>query len=373
MYILLCGGGTAGHVEPALAIAEILRARIPTLDIRFIGRTDGEENRRILASGYALQTLPMQGLTRRLGHRQLTALWKTACAFRRLRQQWKKDPPALVLGTGGYVCFAPIRAAASLGIPTVLHESNATVGLAVRLLCRRTDKLLVNLPINDKRIQKYTTVLRVGMPVRSDIGQISRHTARERLGIAADETLIVSFGGSLGAERMNEVCLRFMQEISAPSAHIHHIHGCGRRYYDALRAQYPALCRAGGRCRIEPYLDDMPTLLRGADVVICRSGASTVAEVCAAGVPTLFIPSPHVTANHQYKNAKVIADAGGCMLLQEADLTQKDFNETVKHMLTNTVTRARMRKVIHTFFDKNTDEKIYRALCVYLSSNSAQD
>ena len=372
MYILFCGGGTAGHVEPALAIADLCKRRMPSLGIRFIGRAGGAENRRIEEAGYPLTTITISGLQRRLSLRQVRTVWQTLRCIQAVKRQLKADPPALVVGTGGYVCFPVIYAASSLGIPTVLHESNATPGLTVRMLSRRVDTLLVNLPLTDKRLSKGTRIERVGMPVRSDIASISRAQARRSLGLKDGEQLIVSFGGSLGAERINDVCLRLMASISEKHPSIHHIHGCGKRYYEALARSYPHFCTEGARCRIYPYLDQMPTLLRAADLVICRSGAATVAEVCAAAAPTIFIPSPHVTEDHQYKNAKYLADADACRLLREDDLTQEALEKTVRQILGDGALRARMRKVIHTFYDPMTDERIYRALLPHLSTNSAQ-
>ncbi len=372
MYILFCGGGTAGHVEPALAIAAIFKKRMPDIGIRFIGRSGGSENRRIEAEGYALQTLPLCGLQRKLSLRQIESITQTLRAVRLLKKQFKSDPPALVVGTGGYVSFPVLYAAASLGIKTAVHESNAVFGLTVRLLRKKMDVVMVNMPPEDKRMYKQTNILRVGMPVRQSITHISRAAARSALGLSEGDRLILSFGGSLGAQRINEVCIRLMEEYSAPSAHTYHIHGCGKRYYDSIAKTHARFCTSENRCRILPYIDDMPRLLRAADLVICRSGASTVAEVCAAGVPAVFIPSPHVTADHQYKNAKYLADAGACLLFREDELSDKQLQSAVRGLLQNAAQRAAMRKVIHTFSDKNTDDLIFRSLFSLISSNSAK-
>ncbi len=362
MYALFCGGGTVGHVEPAMAIAEILKRRVPSLEVRFVLRKDGKENVRVEKSGYPIHYIEVNGFDRRIGLHQFKTAGRMLRAVRTMKRMMEDDPPALVVGTGGYVSLPVVYAATCMNVPTVLHEANATPGLAVRLLSSRVDKILFNLGTTEKALRGHPYTATVGMPVREDISRQNREQARKRLGIRNGQQLIVSFGGSLGAETVNRLCLRLMHEFSLGSASIHHIHGCGHRYYERAKEEYPMLCGRQGRCTALPYLSNMPELLCAADVVIARSGAATVAEICAASAAAVLIPSPNVTGNHQYKNAKLLEQAGACRLLEEKQLTYPQLEGTVRELLTDTAARLHMRSLAHTFYDARTDEKIYNEL-----------
>lgn len=362
MYALFCGGGTVGHVEPALAIAEILKRRIPSLDVRFVLRKDGKENLRVEKAGYPIRYIEVNGFDRRIGVHQFKTAKRMLTAIRDMKQWMEADPPALVVGTGGYVSLPVIYAATCKGIPTVLHEANATPGLTVRLMSSRVNKILFNIGGAEKTLRAHPYTATVGMPVREDISRQNREQARKRLGIRGGQQLIVSFGGSLGAQTINLMCLRLMHEFSLGCANIHHIHGCGHRYYETAKEAYPMLCASTGRCKVLPYLTNMPELLCAADVVISRSGAATVAELCATSTPSILIPSPNVAGNHQYKNAKTLEDAGACRLIEEKHLTYPTLEGAVRELLSDTAKRMRMRTLVHTFYDSETDEKIYREL-----------
>ena len=365
MHVLFCGGGTAGHVEPALAIAELLKKHRPEVSSRFVLREGGRENRRVEEAGYPIHYLNVRGFDRRLSPRQLETLRLAMRAVREMKGRLREDPPALVVGTGGYVCLPVIYAATALHIPTVLHESNATPGLAVRLMAGRVDKLLFNLPGSEHTLRTRTYRATVGMPVRSDIGRIDRQTARRQLGLRVGQVLIVSFGGSLGAEAINRHCIKLMHDFSRYVPGIRHIHGCGHRYYDAVREEYPMLCYEG-RTTVKPYLTDMPRLLAAADIVIARSGAATIAELCAAGAASILIPSPNVAGNHQYKNAKRLEDKGACLLLEEKELTYRRLEDAVRTLLDDTAARRRMQTAAHSLFDPACERKILHELDEFL-------
>lgn len=366
MKIILTGGGTAGHVEPALAVAKIMKKYDPACDILFIGRTGGKENDVVIRSGISLVTVPVRGMERKFTPKTVGTFFMTLRAIRKSEKIIRDFGADVVFGTGGYVSFPVVFAGIRRKIPTVLHESNATFGLTVRLLAKRVDKVLVNFPV--EKSNDIVTVA-VGMPVRPEFSAVSRQDARECLHIGDGELLIVSFGGSLGAERMNEVCLSVMKHFSSSMPKIHHIHACGRRYYESIAGEYPSLCRENGRVRVVPYIDNMPVLLSAADMAVCRAGAATIAELAATATPSVLIPSPHVTDDHQTKNAKRAEDTGGCILLSEDTLTEETLTREIKKILGSASLRVHMRAGIHTLYDPKTEEKIANEIlgCIRMS------
>lgn len=320
MLLIFCGGGTAGHITPALAIAEQLCREHAECQVLFIGREGGGENRLITDSGFPLLTLRVHGLRRSASPRNLYYLYQALMASRQARRLLRERRAAAVIGTGGYVTYPVIRAACRLGIPTLLHESNAAPGLVTRLLAPSCGRVLLGFPTGG-RLERYGNTRLVGNPVRREFRQIDRRTARTRLGLREGERLLLSVGGSLGAAALNTAAVALMQRYTAVTPWMRHLHVAGERYYGDLSRSAPELCQPGGRCQIVPFLDDMATALHAADLVISRAGAMTVSELLTCQTPAILVPSPHVSNNHQYYNAMTLVEAGGALLMQEDALT----------------------------------------------------
>ena len=302
MRLLLCGGGTAGHIIPALAVAEELRRREPKSEILFVGREGGLENEHIKKSGFKQKTLRVYGLKRSFSLDNLTRVREAIKARGEAKKIINEFRPDVILGTGGYVCWPVISAGKRMKIPTAIHESNVYPGLTTKLLAKKCDKIMLNREETKKYLNSGISTVTVGNPIREDFEKISRKNARQKLGVSEKEILIVSFGGSIGAEVMNDVVTETMKEYTSREKDIKHIHATGRRYYEKVKGE---LGEANlGKCKIISYIDDMPTALMAADIVICRCGAMTLSEIAEAGVASILIPSPNVTNNHQYKNAE---------------------------------------------------------------------
>ena len=326
MKFVFAGGGTMGHVSPSLAIAKEHERRHKGATSIFIGREGGSENMAIQRAAYPLYTLSVSGLIGKKPMQILSSFHSVALAMKQATQILKKEKPACVIGTGGYVCYPVLSAAVRLGIPTVLHESNVIPGVATRMLMASVDLVLLGMEGNAQAFKKAKKAIFVGIPTDRAFYTTSSERARARLGIGGGR-LILSFGGSLGAEAIN----RFVSEAAVHICRdgVTWIHASGRRYYDAMREHHPDT----RFFRLLPYIEDMPSYLAAADLVICRSGASTVAELLATKTPAILIPSPNVAGNHQEHNARMLEERGGGILLDEREIGTPHGLEMLKRYL----------------------------------------
>ena len=363
MNILFTGGGTAGHVSPAIAMAEIIKRKYPDASFSFIGRVSGEENKAAERAGFSIHTLDVEGISRRLTPRNLLALTKAVCAVGKAKRIIRSEGARMVIGTGGYVCWPVLRAAASMGMPSLIHESNAYPGLVTRSLAARCDAVMLGTDAARDHLGRAKALYTVGNPVLSEFGAVSRQEARRKLGIPEGTMLTVSFGGSLGAERLNEAVIGMMKETERKRPAITHVHATGRRFYDGIREAFPELCRSTGS-RITPYLEDMPLWLAAADLAITRSGAMTLAELSASGCPAILIPSPNVADDHQTKNAKAMERIGAAYVIPEERLSDRELSLKIGELYKNKGILLAMKSAASASFEK-PDAKILNVFDAY--------
>ena len=366
MKLLLCGGGTAGHVNPAIAVAEELKKRDKDAEILFIGRDGGKENELITRAGFKLKTIKIEGLRRSFTtdniRRIITALKARSAAEKII----KSFNPDVILGTGGYVCWPVISAGKALGIPTAVHESNITPGMTTKLVSGKCDLILINHEKTKDYLGSKVRCVTVGNPLRQDFGRISRGEARKKMGLSNDEIFIVSFGGSIGAKQLNEVITEVMDEHSTKIKSIRHLHASGKRYYSEAEKKYIDKTYLG--CRIVPYIDNMPTVLKAADIVICRCGAVTLSEISAVGVASILIPSPNVSGNHQFKNARHLADGEAAVLIEEKNLSKETLINQLFELENDENGRKNRAKIIKAYHKADAAKLIIDEL--YLLRNS---
>jgi UDP-N-acetylglucosamine--N-acetylmuramyl-(pentapeptide) pyrophosphoryl-undecaprenol N-acetylglucosamine transferase len=354
MKILFCGGGTSGHVTPALAIAEEIKRRYADVNLLFVGREGGYENTAIKQYGIPLKTLSIKGLKRSWSWENAKRICLAAKAYGEAKRIVADFSPDVVVGTGGYVSWPVLRAAQKMKLPTVIHESNAVPGLVTRLLAGRCDILLLNYEKALDTLPRVKSYKVVGNPLLSDFSTISRKRARKELKLEDDEIYILSFGGSGGAQRLNEVIISLMKKRSVSADRIKHLHATGKRYFEGLKNDD---LKDGARgCRIIPFINDMPRQLAAADIVISRSGAMTLSELSRVGACAILIPSPNVSDNHQYKNARVISDAGGCLLIEEEKLTEELLCEKLELLIKDREIRESLSEKIKKFASPSASE-----------------
>ena len=372
MKILFTCGGTAGHINPAVALARMFQQRHPGCEILFVGADGGMETRLVPKEGYPIRTVTISSFYRSLNLNSLKHNLKTLRNLNRSKQQARvildEFRPDLVVGTGGYASFPVVNAAAKRGIPTAIHESNALPGLTTKALAKVVDVVMVGFEESRQHYANPEKVMVTGTPVRGDFFRLTREEARAELGLTDDLPLVVSVWGSLGAAAMNRQMVDFLKLSVGQNAPFHHIHGAGRNYNTVLTSLTEAGIDLKNHPRIDlrEYIYDMPTVMAAADVVLCRAGASTIAEVTALGKPAILVPSPNVTADHQTKNARVLEQAGGAILLPEAQCTPETLHRQVSDLLADGAKRARMAQALSKLSRLDANERIFDTLSALL-------
>ena len=338
--ILFACGGTAGHINPALAVASAIRRDHPDTKILFVGNPLGMEAKLVPKAGFAFAPIQIQGFQRRINWRNIKYNFKSVYylmgASHSARRIIADFSPDVVMGTGGYVSGPVLRTASKMNIKTLTHEQNAFPGVTTKLLCKYVDKVLLAVGEARSHLPPGKDYVVTGNPIREDILFADRIKAREQLG-TGDRICLLSFGGSLGARRVNEA----MAEVFAHFADrkiLHHIHATGQYGVEL----FPRLLREQGvdyegdpHMDIREYIDNMPQCLAAADLVICRAGALSLSELEAAGRASILIPSPNVAENHQYHNAMVLASKNAAVVIEEKNLTGEQLCKVIEGLVTD--------------------------------------
>jgi UDP-N-acetylglucosamine--N-acetylmuramyl-(pentapeptide) pyrophosphoryl-undecaprenol N-acetylglucosamine transferase len=321
--IVIAAGGTAGHVVPALAVADALRAEGAA--VVFVGG-ERAEAQLVPAAGYELRPIVVEGLSRSNPLRAARAAAKAARAVGQARRILRETRADAVMGGGGYVAGPVGLAAVSLRVPLVLTEADSHLGLSNRLLARRARRVCLAFPIEGLEGPRYRVTGRPGPPPATD-----RAAARARFGIDPDAVCVLVFGGSLGARSVNEAAIEAFSE-----PHFQVLHACGLRDHAELRGRVP-----GPHYHLEPYIDRFGEAILASDLVVARSGGS-VFEIAAHGRPAILIPYPHATADHQTANARWMEDGGAAVVISDADLTPQRLRATVDELLADPERLAKM-------------------------------
>jgi len=338
MHILFAGGGTAGHINPALAIAGYIKEKHPDAKISYIGTAVKLEAKLVPAAGYDFYTIDVAGFQRKISlkniARNVVALKKMFSSSKQARKLLKELKPDIVVGTGGYVSGPVLREAVKLGIKTAIHEQNAFPGITTKALAQNVDRVMLAVPGTEKFLKCKSTPIITGNPVRKELLETGREEARAKLGLDK-RPLILSFGGSLGAGPINRAVTGFIISHNG-SGKYYHIHATGKLGYNETIAELNKKCQSlSDEITVRDYIDDMNVCMAAADLVICRAGAITLSELCACAKPSILIPSPYVAENHQYHNAMALKRNDAAEIIEEKDLTVEKLTETVENILKN--------------------------------------
>lgn len=365
MRVLFTCGGTAGHVNPAVALAQMFQTRNSGCEVLFVGADGGMETRLVPKEGYPIETVTITNFRRSLSPASIGHNVRTLLNMNKSRKQANaildRFQPDLVVGTGGYASFPVVKAAAKRGIPTAVHESNAVPGLTTKTLSKVVDVVMVGFEESRSHYDDPGKVVVTGTPVRTDFFRYTRKEARAELGLTDDRPLVLSVWGSLGAEVMNRQMAECIALECRDGAPFHHIHGAGRDY-ETMRQGLSGRGLDPKDFDLRQYIYDMPTVMAAADLVLCRAGASTLSELTATGKPAILVPSPNVTANHQFKNAKVLSDRGGALLVEEKDCSGQKLYGMVQDLLADGAGRDRMSQAQLSLAVPTAAEDIYQAL-----------
>ena len=373
MRVLLTGGGTSGHVTPALAIADIIKKNDSSAEFAYIGTPNGIERRLVEKEGMTFYPINIQGV-----RRPYISLSNVKTAYLMMTSQLEskkiieKFKPDIVIGTGGYVCWAPLKVASEMGIPTMIHESNAIAGLATRRVEDKVDIILTNFKQTANTIKHKSKVRNVGNPIRKVSDGMEKAEARKKLGISDDiKFVVLSFGGSLGAPKINEAAIDVMRGFDQSHSDVAHYHSGGKNYYkNAMQLFVGYSLEKKPNLDIKEYIYNMPLHMAAADVVICRAGAMTLTEIAINRKPAILIPSPNVTDGHQYKNAKALADKGAAILIGEEELDFEKINSVMQELYENNEKRMAMTEALAEFANPYVDDQIYEEIKALIRNKS---
>ena len=367
MNVIFTCGGTAGHVNPALALAGYMQERHPDLRVLFVGTPRGMERGLIEKAGYDFRSIEVSSFQRSLSPsgiaHNVKSLKNLALAGSRARAILRDFRPDLVVGTGGYASYPMVKYAAKEGIPTAVHESNMVPGLTTKMLEGYAGCIMVGFEECRQHYKHPEKIVVTGTPVRGDFFRQTKEQARQKLGLTDDRPLAVSFWGSLGARFMNEHMLDFFRLEARDGMPFHHIHAAGKGSWDTMRQTLEAeqLTKTPG-LDVREYIYDMADVMRAADLVICRAGASTVSELTALGVPAIMVPSPYVTNNHQEKNARALETHGGVEVLLEQDSSGQALFQAVAGILHDSARREAMASAMAELGIRDAAQRIYETV-----------
>ena len=364
MNVIFTCGGTAGHINPAIAVANIWKERYPDSKILFIGGKGTMEEELVPKAGYELIVLPAFGLERSFSmhaiRNNLRAVKSVMYGVRECKRILREFGADVVVGTGGYASFPALAAARLLKIPSCVHESNAMPGLTTWLVADWVDKVLVCFPESARYYRHAERVEVVGMPVRREFIYTQKEDARRELGMD-DLPVVVSAFGSQGAKAMNEVTgklFRLEQEAGCPFRHIHAVGSYGWGWMPEYVQKQGVRLEETPNITMQEYIYNMPTVMAAADVFISRAGASTCNEICASGTPCILIPSPNVTDNHQEKNARALEAQGAAVVVLEKECTPQRLMDEITALLKDKDRYSAMSKALYSMAVPDSAERL---------------
>ncbi len=332
MKILLAGGGTAGHINPALAIAGYAIEKNPSTQVLFVGTKRGLESTLVPKSGYNIEYVEVEGLSKKLTFKNIKSLCHMLTAKSKCKKIIKKFKPDIVIGTGGYVCAPAVMAANAMKIPTLIHEQNVFPGSAIKLLSKTSGVTAISFDESRRYFDSRANLVFTGNPIRPSILACDREASRRELDLK-DERFVLIFGGSLGAAVINSVALSYIKTLKKDS-NFKILFATGERNFDEIQKKIKdENIILGKNVTVTPYIHNMDQVMNAADLVVCRSGAITVSELSCLGKPAILVPSPNVTNNHQEYNARALSDKGGAITILEKDFNVDSLKKAIESIL----------------------------------------
>lgn len=357
MNIILSGGGTAGHINPAIAIANYVLSKEPDSKILFIGTKKGLENKLIPNEGFDIKYIDVEGFSTESKIKNLRPGIKFTTGILKCLSIISTFKPDAVVGTGGYVCAPVVFAANLLNIPTIIHEQNVFPGAAIKFLSKKSTVTAISFDESRDYLKSAKSILTTGNPIRPAILSSSRELSRKSLELN-EKKLILALGGSLGAAAINDTIVEFIKKNTDTSLKI--ILSTGERDYDRVINQLKDTNNE--TFEIRKYIEDMDTVLSAADLVVCRSGAITLSEICALGKASVLIPSPNVVNNHQEYNARALEKSNAAFVILEKELTYDLFLDKVQSVIYSDSKRTEMEKNALSLAKTQACEIIYDKL-----------
>ena len=363
MKVIIAAAGTAGHINPGIAIANKIKKEIPNSKIIFIGTIRGLENDLVPRAGYELKTIEAYGIQKRINITNIKNFLKTIKGFSEAKEIIEEEKPDLVIGTGGYICGAVLTAAVKQNIPTMLHESNAYPGLAVRMLAKRTTTIMVGFKEAKEKLTKAKRVVLTGTPTKISNTRIDKDKVKKDLGITNDLPIVLIFGGSQGAKAINDIVLQIIKNKLNKNYQI--IWAPGKNQYEIIKSE---LLKENidinnvKNAKIIPYIYNMQEMMAISDLIIARSGAMTITELSIMEKPAIFIPLPSRNANRQEDNARVLEKLNAARVILEEDLSCDKLEETIEQLIVDRKELEQMGKNGAEIAIDNAEDKIFEEI-----------
>lgn len=329
MKVVISGGGTGGHIYPAIAIANKIKEMNPHAQILFIGTKQGLESEIVPKAGYDIHFIPVSYLKRKLSVHNVRSAGLLMKGLFQARRKLKEYRPDIVIGTGGFVCGPVLYMAAKLGYKTLIHEQNVFPGLTNRILSKHMDCIALSFEEAKKYFKQYRKVVVTGNPIRGDFMTISAEEAAQKY--KKQKPIVLVVGGSGGSRKLNGAILELLK--AHPENQFEIIWATGKNHYSGVKEQLKAYPAIEAHNRVVPYINDMPYGLQAADLMICSAGAITIAEITGAGKASILIPKAHTAENHQEYNARALAEKGAALMVKEDELSGEVLFKKINHIL----------------------------------------
>ena len=366
MKVVIAAAGTGGHINPGIAIANKIKEKEPKSEIIFIGTNRGLENDLVPRAGYPLKTINAYGVQRKLSIQNLKNLYSTFKSIGETQRFLDSVRPDVVIGMGGYICVPTVIAAKKMGIPVVLHESNAFPGIAVKLFKKKANKILVGFQDAKDRLEGANNVVVTGNPVKIkklNLSEEEKKKIKTQIGIKGNKPVVLVFGGSQGAQSINRSFLEII--VNKRNKDYQIVWAAGPGQYDEIKTKLDEVnmnINNIENVKIVPYIYNMEEVMNTCDLVVCRSGAMTITEISIVGKPAIFIPYPYATENHQEYNARVLEKVGAAKIILDKDLNSESLEKTIEEIVRNPNILKQMGGNATKVAMPNVEEKIYEEI-----------
>lgn len=377
MRVVIAAAGTGGHINPGIAIANKIMEKEPQSKIIFIGTGRGLEKDLVPRAGYELKTVEAYGINRKINLDNIKRLCKTIKAVGQAKKILKEFNPDIVIGTGGYICASVCMAANQLKIPIILHESNAFPGVAVKVMAKKANEILLGFEEAKERISNARKIVVTGTPTKVNSNRLSdeqKYNLKQEMKLKQDLPVVLFFGGSQGAQSINNAILGIIENKLNEKYQI--VWAVGPGNYDEVKEKLRIKnidIDNIENTKILPYIYNMQEVMEMSDLVVCRSGAMTITEIATIGKPAIFIPYPFATENHQEYNAKVLEKVGAAKIILDKELNFTKLNNTINNIVKDTETLKTMGESAKRVARADVEENIYKEICRIVSKHETRN
>jgi len=367
MRVVVSGGGTGGHIYPALALINEIKKHQPNAEFLYIGSKNGLEQDIVKKAGIPFESIVISGFKRKITLDNLKTVYRFLNAVSKSRKLIKNFKPDIVIGTGGYVCGPVLYAATKENIPTLVHEQNVIPGLTNKFLSRYVDLVAISMEGSRQYFNNAKKIVLTGNPRATEVALANKEKGRQALNITNDKKIVLFVGGSRGATAINETFLNVLPDL-IQYKNVHFIFVTGDIHYDSIKLELEKrLHNSVENISLYPFIYNMPEVLASTDVIVSRAGASTLAEITALGIPSILIPSPYVTNNHQELNARWMEEQGAAKMIIEKELKGENLLNSLQYLLENHVQSAMAAKRIG---EPDAATKMYKEITGLISNRN---